>query len=211
MSREELLSLQSQNDSKGLEMLTESGRFAALAQRDSNGLKPRAISSFNLFQTPDEVAEKMVSMIPEHLFKYPTILEPSVGLGRLFYAVNKKTYGYCRYTFVENNPECMKEVYKFSRNESAQLKQADFLTLNLDREFDIILMNPPFKMGTDIKHILHAKKFLKKGGILVSLCYNGVKQNKVLKPLCNTWEVLPPNSFKTEGTRASISLLTINK
>ena len=209
MSIQRLMTLKSENDAKGLEMLTEAGRFSALADRKNNGLAPKAISSFNLFQTPDKIADRMVSMIPDRLFKYPTILEPSVGLGRLFYAINKKTYGYCRYTLVENNPECMKEVYKFSRNEKAELKQVDFLSLDLKRGFDIIIMNPPFKMGTDIKHILHARKFLKKDGILVSLCYNGVKQNKLLEPLCDSWEVLPEDSFKSEGTRASVSLLTM--
>ena len=70
-------------------------------------------------------------------------------------------------------------------------------------------MNPPFERGLDVKHIEHAKTMLSKTGILVSLCFNGVKQTQKLKPICDTWEVLPEGSFKSEGTRASVVLLTI--
>lgn len=208
-----LTELQKENDSKGLEMLTESGRFAALADRANNGLKPRAISSFNLFQTPEIIAEKMVQTVLDNFVRqHPgplTILEPSAGLGRIYQAT-KKHFPKGLYTLVEINKDCTKELYNNSGPGTTVIEN-DFLKVDkLPFEtYDIIIMNPPFKMGTDVKHILHAKKFLAKGGVLVSLCYNGVKQNKVLKPICDTWEELPSNSFKSEGTHASISMLTI--
>jgi len=94
------------------------------------------------------------------------------------------------------------------------LKQADFLQCTaegLGGKFDAVIMNPPFQRGTDIKHIDHAFGMLERGGILVALCYNGVKQNEILKPLCDSWEVLPEGTFKSEGTGASVALLTIKK
>jgi 16S rRNA G1207 methylase RsmC len=91
----------------------------------------------------------------------------------------------------------------------ATLRQGDLLEMNI--KADAVIMNPPFKMGRDIKHILHAFENLAPGGLLISLCYNGVKQNKQLKPLADTWEVLPAGSFKAEGTRAEIVLLTLTK
>ena len=218
-----LIELQSDNDRVRSEMLTEAGRFKALASRHEDGTAPRAISSFNLFQTPGPIAEKMVSMVPDRLFKYPTILEPSAGLGRLFFAINKKVNGYGRYTFVENNIECAEELYDITESEKALIYTKDFLSIKPAYEgnagliikelpypfYDIIIMNPPFKMGRDVKHILHALKFLKRDGLLISLCYDGVKQNKFLKPICDTWEALPSGAFKTEGTGANVSLLTI--
>ena len=61
--------------------------------------------------------------------------------------------------------------------------------------FDAIVMNPPFKMGTDIKHIRHALTFLEPGGRLLSLCANGPKQRAALKAEASEWIDLPAGSF----------------
>jgi len=73
------------------------------------------------------------------------------------------------------------------------------------------LMNPPFKMGADIKHTLHAYGLLNPGGVLVGLCYDGVKQNEKLIPLVDSWEVLPAKSFKESGTDANVILFKWSK
>jgi len=217
--------LQVGNDQAGAEMLIESARFDNLANRHENGTAPRAVSAFNLFQTPAPVGDMMIDLIPGEYFRpsyNPAILEPSAGLGRLYQSAVNRLPG-ARYTLIEQSPDCMKELYTLTDGRGVELKQADFLSIKPVYEgnasiivkelpeafYDIIIMNPPFKMRTDIKHILHARKFLFKNGILISLCYNGVKQNKILKPMCNTWEVLPAGSFKSEGTRAEIALLTM--
>jgi len=205
MSIDRLKSLQHENDTVGAEMLIKSERFAALASRHENGTAPRAVSAFNLFQTPVEIAEKMAALIPAGS---KTILEPSAGLGRLYRAARKRLPG-SSYTIIENAGPCLKELYQLIEGHNTVLKGIDFLEYNPQSLFDTIIMNPPFKMGTDIKHILHARKMLATGGILISLCYNGVKQNRDLKPICSSWVVLPDGSFKKEGTQASISLLTI--
>ena len=72
-------------------------------------------------------------------------------------------------------------------------------------------MNPPFKQGLDIKHIMHAYNQIAIKGMVVALCYDGVRQNRQLKPWADTWEVLPSGSFKKEGTNAGIALLTKRK
>jgi hypothetical protein len=221
MSIDRLKELQEENNQKLLEMITESGRFAALADRENNGLKPKAISSFNLFQTPENIADKMASMIPDFLPNAPTILEPSAGLGRLYGAAKAKIKGGL-YDLIDNSKDCTKELYNIS-GPGTRITEKDFLSVKpatggngslIIKEltwafYDVVIMNPPFKMGRDIKHILHAVKFLHSEGILIALCYNGVKQNKVLKPIADTWEVLPKNSFKSEGTGAEVVLLTI--
>lgn len=221
MSIDRLKTLQIENNQKGLEMITESGRFAALADRANNGLKPRAISSFNLFQTPEIIADKMISMVPGSLPNSPTILEPSAGLGRIYRAAQKQ-FPNALYTLVDNSPDCTRELYNIS-GPGTRVIESDFLAIDAPIQgessliikklpfayYDLILMNPPFKMGTDIKHILHALKFLHSDGLLIALCYNGVKQNKHLKPICDTWQQLPAGSFKSEGTGADTVLLTI--
>jgi hypothetical protein len=56
---------------------------------------------------------------------------------------------------------------------------------------------------------LHARQLLKPGGLLISLCYNGTAQNRELRPIATTWEVLPSGSFNSEGTSAETVLLTL--
>jgi len=175
-------------------MLEESTRFDSIKNN-----KPLAISAFNLFQTPAPIADKMLSLCGSLAGK--TLLEPSAGLGRIIKpALNSGAI----VTAVENSADCAGYLYDNFNN--IKLIQKDFLIVDFADKFDFIVMNPPFKMGIDIKHINHALKFLKKGGKLITLCANGPRQNKQLKPLCDYWEVLPDNSFKKEGTSANISL-----
>ena len=94
------------------------------------------------------------------------------------------------------------------------LVQGDFLACDADRLgglFDEIIMNPPFKMGTDCKHILHAITLLADGGRLVSLCANGPKQRAKLMPIADQWIELPAGSFKAEGTSVNVAIVVINK
>ncbi len=149
--------------------------------------------------------KKMAAMIPKNA---KNILEPSAGTGNLY---NQIKY-YPAITLVEIAPNCCGELYRITNNrDNVTLKQGDFLEIKPAAEFDAVMMNPPFKQGKDIKHIKHALEFLRPGGVLVALCYNGVRQNEILKPLADYWEVLPEGSFKESGTRADVALLTISK
>lgn len=203
MSR--LLQLQSENDQAGAEMLIENERFSRIG-----GISPRPVSSFNLFQTPISIAEKMVSFVP-NTYKEPFILEPSAGLGRLYDAIYTKYQSAAHYTLVENSSGCMKELY--AKDQGAILIQRDFFKVSPEKTglMDVIIMNPPFKNGIDIKHVTHALTFLNKCGTLISLCANGPRQNKRLRPLADHWEVLPENSFKETGTKVSVALLVITQ
>jgi hypothetical protein len=48
-------------------------------------------------------------------------------------------------------------------------------------------------------------------GLIVSLCFDGVRQNRELRPIASSWEVLPAGSFKEAGTMASVVLATFKK
>lgn len=178
-------------------------RFDRLKNDDS---APRAVSSFNLFQTPPDIARRMVSLLNPK----PTeiVLEPSAGLGRLAEAV-RDYRGIGPMELIDVSPQLCAEL-RFIADECCNVHCGDFLTIDAP-SFDCVIMNPPFKLGTDIKHILRALELLPIGGRLVSLCFDGVKQNDKLRPIADSWEVLPPDSFRSEGTRASVALLSIVK
>jgi hypothetical protein len=91
------------------------------------------------------------------------------------------------------------------------LIQQDFLQCTVEQLglFDGIIANPPFMRGTDAKHFRHMLKFLKPQGRIVGLCYNGTKQQAAFKNNPDwTWEELEPRSFRSEGTGASVAMIT---
>lgn len=200
-----LAHLREVNEARAEEHDLHRERFERLKNPDS---APRAVSSFNLFQTPEPIADRMAAMADLS----GRVLEPSAGLGRLYRAIRCRSS--CPVVLVENSPTCAAELYReTSGDNQAELVQADFLNCSAARlgSVDCVVMNPPFKMGRDVRHITHALTLLQPGGLLVALCFNGSRQNAKLKPLADTWEVLPAGSFKSEGTRAEVVLMTVRK
>jgi SAM-dependent methyltransferase len=185
------------------EMDEERPRFERLAQNES---APRVVSSFNLFQTPEPLAARAAA-----LMNPGRILEPSAGLGRLYRAARARFDS--PVTLVEQSPDCCAELYRMiERDKVARLVQGDFLACDVARLglFDSVLMNPPFKMGRDIKHIQHARTLLAPGGRLVAFCANGPKQRAALQPIASQWIDLEPKAFAESGTNVSAAIIVIN-
>lgn len=204
-----LKALREVTEAKAEEMAAERPRFQRLAD-DRNA--PRVVSSFNLFQTPEPLAARLASMFPT----FGRTLEPSAGLGRLYRAVRARDAD-CPITLVDISPECCGELYRETEGDgNAKLITGDFLTMDAARLglFDSIIMNPPFKMGTDTRHVRQALTLLVPGGLLVSLCAAGPKQRKALGPLVETggeWIDLPAGSFASEGTNVNAAIVVIRK
>ena len=94
----------------------------------------------------------------------------------------------------------------------------DFLAQSPDAIYDRVVMNPPFAKQADIKHILHALKFLKSDGLLVSVMAAGVlfRDNRLttdFRDLINerggNIEELPDGAFKESGTMVRTVIVTI--
>lgn len=202
-----LLALRDQNDAAGEDMARQAEHFTALREREA----PRVISSFNLFQTPEAIADMMARLagIEDH----HRVLEPSAGLGRLYRAIRCRSSAHI--TLVENAPQCAAELYRETTGDgNSTLIQQDFLTCTVEQigTVDGILMNPPFKKATDMKHIRHAMQFLKPGGRIVSLCYAGPRQQAAYRNVNGwTWKDLEPGAFRSEGTGAAVGLITATK
>lgn len=181
-------------------------RFERLATRHENGTAPRAVSAFNLFQTPAEVARRLVEAADVR--PGMRVLEPEAGLGRILDALPAG----CDVTAVELAPQIAGELFRQNR-EGVTLLQRDFLTctpaeLGL---FDRIVMNPPFHLRADVRHILHALTFLKPGGRCAALCLDTHQRETALCHLAATWENLPESTFAKEGTRVRTVLATFQK
>lgn len=180
--------------------------FDAMRQTLRNG-GVQVVAVPQLFPTPRDLADRMAK--EAGIEAGHRVLEPSAGTGNLIGAMG------CLWhvdggalVAVEINHQLagrLRQDYPLT-----DVRAADFLACNGDLgTFDRIIMNPPFQNGSDIEHIEHARKFLRPGGRLVAICANGPRQRAKLMPIADTWEDLPPDTFKDQGTGVNTALLVI--
>lgn len=200
--RARLSDLKGEHSMADMEMRQQRCRFERLADPQS---ATRHVSSFNLFQTPPEIADMMAM----ELGVRSRILEPSAGLGRLYQAAMKQC-GDFDGVLVDVSPDCCRELRSIAKAGDT-VRCDDFLQVTEMGLFDGIIMNPPFKMGTDIKHIRHALSMLSPGGRLVALCAYGPKQIANIIPMATTWRRLPSNSFRREATGVEVAMVVMDK
>lgn len=167
--------------------------------------------TFQAFYTPEPIANEVARLA--QIEGWHSILEPSAGLGALCHAAVRWGAKWTRISAIEANP---RSVNALEINGFKQLVCADFLTCRPGvNKFDRILMNPPFSMGDDIKHVRHAMDFLKKDGRLVSIVGAGPKQHHAFKkghfPWSAEWIDLPAGTFKESGTEVATAIIIIDR
>lgn len=163
----------------------------------------KVVSAPQLFPTPKEVAEQVIELA--NIQAGNLVLEPSAGTGALLSAIDCP----CEVLAVEINQQLAASL----EGKATQVVCADFLEMRPagTAEMDRVVMNPPFENGSDIKHVEHAIKFLRKGGRLVSIVANGPRQQAKLKPMSTNWIDLPQQSFKNAGTNVNTAICVIDK
>jgi len=213
-----LHNLRMDNDAHRYDMDDRAERFKRFSTRHEDGTAPRAVTAYQLFQTPDDIARHMVELA--HPAPRLTWLEPSAGLGRILrpiLATDPQAVTAC-----EIDATLAGELFRTF--DTVELAQRDFLTVKPPYEgggalivqdlpgtpfYDRIVMNPPFHMRSDIKHTLHALKFLRPGGVLVGLCMATRHRSEALESLSDHWELLPATTFAKEGTKVETYLFRI--
>jgi len=202
-----LQNLRMENDAARFAMDEMRPRFETMKNRKENGTAPQAVSAYQLFQTPPEIARRLVDLL--ELTPGKRLLEPSAGLGRLLDCIAPLEP--VETVAVEISADLTRALY-YQRRERVQLLCRDFLTQEPGDlgTFDAIAMNPPFHMRADVRHIIHALQFLKPGGKLAALCMDTPQREAILRPMAATWESIPAGAFKAEGTGVPTILLTIN-
>lgn len=174
----------------------EAHRFANM-----RGEAPRVIVAAQLFPTPPELADRVIELAD--IQDGHCVLEPSAGTGNLLTALDK-TGTSCSAVAIEINAELCKALYPLGL---AHIHCRDFLGCGVELgTFDRIVMNPPFTMRSDVKHIQHARKFLKPGGRLVAICMNG-PQRGALRAEAAEWYDLPAGAFRSQGTSVETAIV----
>jgi hypothetical protein len=177
------------------------GKFEALREQAKVGVE--VVTAPNLFPTPPDLARRMVQLCEIH--EGDRVLEPSAGTGNIAAEIVRNTRG--TLLCVEINLALAAGLARLGY----VVHRADFLSCNGELgTFQRIVMNPPFDHGSDIKHVDHARQMLNPGGRLVAIVANGARQREALEPLCTSWEELPPNTFKEQGTSVKTALIVID-
>jgi len=175
------------------------------AQLAGGGAK--VVVADQLFETPKDLAERMVDMV--EIVGCMDVLEPSAGTGVIVEAIRQQGG---RAVSVEINGELAKSLEK----KGGIVINGDFLQCGEELgTYDAVVMNPPFSNAQDIAHIMHAFKFLKAGGRLAAICANGPRQKEKLGAFIEqhggTWEDLPAGTFKDKGTSVNTALIFVQK
>ena len=124
----------------------------------------------DLYPTPQNLIDKMLFDIDFRMIK--SILEPSAGTGNIVETLKKKEGSMTRhYNKVSLDIDCIEidqNLQHILKGKNFRVVHNDFLTYDTMKEYDLIIMNPPFSNGC--KHLLKALEMQKRnGGAIVCL------------------------------------------
>jgi adenine-specific DNA-methyltransferase len=131
------------------------------AKKSENNLMERFIDqdtlkSLGAVPTPGEIVELMLRLAGVRRWKGLEILEPGAGLCEFLTRIQAR-HPENHFTAVELNPEIFKIASSLHKN--IKTVMADFLLWRPDREFDLIIGNPPYGIIGDQSHYpIHALK-----------------------------------------------------
>jgi predicted RNA methylase len=166
---------------------------------------------FDFFPTPPSVVLEMLAAAnvqPQH-----RVLEPSAGRGNIALQFAAMAQVDC-IEILEDNCRFLEA------GPYASVKCHDFLAVEPYPLYDRVVMNPPFSKRRDIKHVLHALKFVKPGGRLVAIMPPSFTYrtdalttdfNSTLAAYGGKLQPLPDGSFKSSGTMVSTVMVVIDK
>ncbi len=136
----------------------------------------------DFYPTPQNIIDKMLFDLDFTMIK--SILEPSAGKGDIVEALKKKEgnhnkyYGKQYYQFDIDCIEADQNLQHILKGKNFRVVYNDFLTYNTMKEYDLIIMNPPFSNGC--KHLLKALEMQQRNGGAVVCLLNA----ETLKNLC---------------------------
>jgi hypothetical protein len=140
----------------------------AMGQFLSTGSYIDAKKDHAFFETPEHLVVDLVDMAM--LSDGMTVLEPSAGKGAI---VRELVVSKAEVFAVELNPAYERDLVAAG---AKHVQIGDFLSMEIDRQFDRVVMNPPFSIDNktvDTVHVLKAWGLVKPGGILLSIMSPG--------------------------------------
>jgi len=129
----------------------------------------RNVAVEGFFPTPDHVIDQMIAAAD--MQDSQTVLEPSAGIGSICDRV-KAAFPHVDLDAVELCPT----LQKILKAKGHAVGGGDFTSWSGNgRQYDRVLMNPPFEKGSDMAHVRQAFNHVKVGGRLVAIMSNGFR------------------------------------
>ena len=166
---------------------------------------------FNYFPSPPDVVARLMELADVR--PGMRVLEPSAGKGAIAYACADAGATVDCYELMETNFVALSGDVRLG-----SVRHMDFLAQSPESSYERVVMNPPFTKQADIKHVRHAFRFLKPGGLLVSVMAASVafRDNKLTQDFrdlihehSGDIEALPDGAFKAAGTMVRTVIVTL--
>lgn len=177
------------------------------------------------FPTPVKVVDKMI--LTANLKPDSIMLESSAGTGRILDEAKKVINSVDNFVVIEMNGERQRILrdkgYKVDFNGTFEDSLKDSETLKKIKNCDKVVINPPFKNDSDVKHLLISYMFCADNADVVSILqenslYYDRQIHRVFKEFLSligkdAYEVvsLPAGSFKDELTTVDTVIFHIKK
>jgi predicted RNA methylase len=171
------------------------------------------VKHYQFFPTPPDVVAMLIEMAD--LSAGMTVLEPSAGDGAIVKGLLAVTSEVMCH---EIQPDKCATLRTLAGDSS--VFEGNFLEHSPLELFDRVVMNPPFTRQQDIDHVLHAHKFLKPDGVLVSVMGAGVsfredKKANAFRDWVSSnkgfFVELPEGSFSASGTCVNTFVCVVPK
>ncbi len=184
---------------------------SSLLSKIQNGEKVNIKKDFQFFETPLELANRVVE--EADIKEGHLVLEPSAGRGAIALQVSHLAIvDVCE--LFEENATHLKGVIRLN------FLGNDFLSLPSEEKYDRVVANPPFSNNQDIDHIRKMYSMLKPGGRIVSVASSswtfGSQKKQVefrewLDELGADIQDVEEGTFKESGTNVRTTLIIIDK
>ena len=140
----------------------------------------------DFYPTPKNLIDKMLDGLEWKMIH--TILEPSAGKGNIVEVLREKqkfNNKWC--TTIKLDIDCIESdenLRAILKEKNIRVVHDDFLTYDTMKEYDLIVMNPPFSNGC--KHLLKALEFQQRNGGAIVCLLNA----ETLKNECNNERIM---------------------
>lgn len=181
-----------------------------LAYETGEIIDPKAAE---FFETPEHLADQLAAWIRPQ--PGDVILEPSAGMGALVKAV-QRVCPEAKIVACEPLDAHVKALEALG----CEVAERDLRKLDRSRQFDAVIMNPPFSKRQDVAHIEAALGLLRVGGRLAAIASAGVmyrddETGRAFRALIETHggriEANPEKSFAAAGTGVSTVSIFLEK
>lgn len=151
----------------------------------------------DFYPTPENIINKMLFDIDFKMIQ--TILEPSAGKGNIVESIRKKEKLYSSYNndfhFDIDCIETDQNLQVILKSKKMRVVYNDFLTYDTLKEYDLIIMNPPFSDGC--KHLLKALEMQSRNGGAIVCLLNA----ETLKNTCTNDRLLLTRKLEEYGAK----------